>query len=696
MKTESLTRRACSALGRILPIPVGRMIFRAAFTLLFIAPLSHLSAQQNCGSVTDPVTGCNVLYCDGNDCDDLVPADGVFTCNSCMPCGVESPPSDKYACARVELDLTGTTEYMNDPSLSGCSLPVTTQENGNFDFYLVDGSIDCGNPDFSIGDGGFLPLTVLSGGMAELIICKSGNAGRRDMNIMLTCCEPSAECNLSALDLEGCSIPAPFTDFNDVFTNVEACGGTLTMDYMDNGDLVICGDGDGADFTRTYTLYREGVPFATCDQAITVEDNNGPVVNCMDFEDTFFDCPVGIGPNTPNGMWFEISPFGTIDVAAGGVYVTTIDVSNCVTDDCSSLGEIEYTLEDSYQEDFVPGCSITIVNELRLRDECGNLSDNLITVRITIENNSTTPPTISCPADADLSCGADTSPDATGTATGSDDCGDVTITFNDEFTPDNCNQTGTGTGTGIITRTWTATNGCGITNTCEQTITISDQTPPTIVCPADATVECGMPTSPDATGMATGSDNCGGVNITFSDSFDPACGNTGNITRTWTATDECGLTSSCTQIITVVDTTPPTIVCPPDVTVECGMSTSPDATGMATGSDICGGVTTTFNDSFAPACGNTGTITRTWTATDECGLTSSCDQIITIVDTTPPTIVCPPDATVECGMSTSPDATGVATGSDICGGVTITFSDSFDPACGNTGTITRTWTATDD
>ena len=170
MKTESLTRRACSALGRILPIPVGRMIFRAAFTLLFIAPLSHLSAQQNCGSVTDPVTGCNVLYCDGNDCDDLVPADGVFTCNSCMPCGVESPPSDKYACARVELDLTGTTEYMNDPSLSGCSLPVTTQENGNFDFYLVDGSIDCGNPDFSIGDGGFLPLTVLSGGMAELII----------------------------------------------------------------------------------------------------------------------------------------------------------------------------------------------------------------------------------------------------------------------------------------------------------------------------------------------------------------------------------------------------------------------------------------------------------------------------------------------------------------------------------------------
>ena len=311
-----------------------------------------------------------------------------------------------------------------------------------------------------------------------------------------------------------------------------------------------------------------------------------------------------------------------------------------------------------------------------------------VTCDQTITIDDTTPPSITCPADATVECGMSTAPAATGTATGNDACGGVTITFSDTSVP-GCGNTET------ITRTWTATDDCGNPNTCTQIITVLDTRPPSITCPADATVECGMSTAPAATGMATGSDGCGTVAITFSDSFTPACGNTGTITRTWTATDQCGNPSTCVQIITVVDTTPPSITCPADATVECGMSTAPAATGMATGSDGCGTVAITFSDSFAPACGNTGTITRTWTATDQCGNPSTCVQIITVVDTTPPSIICPADATVECGMSTAPAATGMATGSDICGTVTITFSDSFAPACGNTGVITRTWTATD-
>jgi len=306
---------------------------------------------------------------------------------------------------------------------------------------------------------------------------------------------------------------------------------------------------------------------------------------------------------------------------------------------------------------------------------------------VTVVDN--TPPTITCPADVVVECGEDTEPASTGTATGSDNCGTVLISSSNSFAAA-CGNTG------VITRTWTLTDASNNPSSCDQIITIVDTTPPAISCPADVTVECGDSTAPSATGMATGTDGCGSVNISSTDSSVAGCGNTEVITRTWTATDDCGNPTTCVQIITVVDTTPPTISCPADVTVECGDSTAPSATGMATGTDGCGSVNISSTDSSVAGCGNTEVITRTWTATDDCGNPTSCTQIITVVDTTPPTITCPPDVVLECGMSTDVAATGSATGSDVCGGVAISSSDTSVPGCGNTETITRVWTATDE
>ena len=75
---------------------------------------------------------------------------------------------------------------------------------------------------------------------------------------------------------------------------------------------------------------------------------------------------------------------------------------------------------------------------------------------------------------------------------------------------------------------------------------------------------------------------------------------------------------------------------------------------------------------------------------------TSADQIVTVVDTTAPSITAPADVTIECTSDESSAGNGVATGSDTCGTVTITESDAVVDECGNTKTITRTWTATDD
>ena len=62
------------------------------------------------------------------------------------------------------------------------------------------------------------------------------------------------------------------------------------------------------------------------------------------------------------------------------------------------------------------------------------------------------------------------------------------------------------------------------------------------------------------------------------------------------------------------------------------------------------------------------TITRTWTASDNCGNASSQTQTITVQDTTAPVITyCPASATVECELGSDYTAlAGVATAVDNC------------------------------
>ncbi len=134
-----------------------------------------------------------------------------------------------------------------------------------------------------------------------------------------------------------------------------------------------------------------------------------------------------------------------------------------------------------------------------------------------------------------------------------------------------------------------------------------------------------------------------------------------------TVTDEAGCSNTCETTVTIDDMTPPDIICPDDITIECDESSDPVNTGESTATDVCDpNPIINFSDVVTHGdCSNEETITRTWTATDNCGNSSSCNQTIDVLDTTKPEIECNIPAT---GTITPPDVpiSFTATATDNC------------------------------
>jgi hypothetical protein len=304
-------------------------------------------------------------------------------------------------------------------------------------------------------------------------------------------------------------------------------------------------------------------------------------------------------------------------------------------------------------------------------------------------------PTIQCPANTSVPFGSSTDPAVTGAVTASDNCTptpQINISFTDQTTGTGCAQ--------VITRTWTATDLAGNQSTCKQLITFQDEEPPVITCPQNTSVPFGSSTDPAVTGTATASDNCTPtpqINITFTDQA-TGTGCAQVITRTWTATDLAGNQSTCTQLITYQDDEPPVIECPADMEVDCSEYKDTAVTGVALAEDNCtADVALSFVNYPAEYSGCSMAITRTWTATDQAGNTSSCEQSLMVTDGTDPIITfCPPAITVECGDQENLDITGRPEVEDACNDLgEPSFADETVHFDGCTGMIIRTFTIGD-
>ena len=438
----------------------------------------------------------------------------------------------------------------------------------------------------------------------------------------------------------------------------DTCGNALAIHFVDTVTAGACPQ--SRTIARVWTATDACGNSASCTQALTVVDSEAPAISCP--ADLLLACDAGT------------------NTAATGLATAT--------DNCDNAPAIRFA--DTIILGNCPQ-SRTIARVWTATDACGNSAS--CTQTLTVVDSQA--PAISCPADLLLACDAGTNTAATGLATATDNCDDApAIRFNDTVTAGACPQSRT------IARVWTATDACGNSASCTQTLTVVDSQAPAISCPADLLLACDAGTNTAATGLATATDTCDNAPaIRFNDTVTAgACPQSRTIARVWTATDACGNSASCTQTLTVVDSQAPAINCPADLLLACDASTNTAATGLATATDTCDNAPAIrFADTIIlGACPQSRTIARVWTATDACGNSISCTQTITTVDNLAPSFDAPPDVTVNFGDPTDPAATGTASNHvDACDLAGHDFVDMYTPFGSQAGLITRSWRAWD-
>lgn len=243
----------------------------------------------------------------------------------------------------------------------------------------------------------------------------------------------------------------------------------------------------------------------------------------------------------------------------------------------------------------------------------------------------------------------------------------------------------------------------GLCNECMVEVTVQDQTPPAILCPADVVLDCDeYPPSIAVTGTPTATDNCIIDSLYFRDDENLNVCNIGSITRTWYARDKQGLIDSCQQLIVIGDPAPATYSFPPDLAVQCLDDIDPSNTGMPMVNDNCANF---------PGIGNQDTLItvfpncryllrRGWIIFDECNDTIvRHTQVINVEDTAAPVFneaANSFDQTFAClGDVVFPPA---PTATDNCNDevmINLVSTDTFPGTCPDNYTIQLSYIASD-
>jgi len=371
--------------------------------------------------------------------------------------------------------------------------------------------------------------------------------------------------------------------------------GVTATDNCDPNPVVNCTPASGSHFALGTThvsctaMDANGNTSTACNFDVTVSDTTAPVLTCTNITR---ECTGGGGANvsfTPTVVEAcDPSPTNTCTPPSGSLFAIGTTPVHCTsTDITGNSGSCNFTV--TVRDTTVPAFTCP-TNQLV---ECTGGPGTVVTYITPSAVDTCDPsPTVSC------------SP-----ASGS------------SFAP------------GTNTVTCIAYDVSLNTNRCTFQIVVRDTTAPSITCVLGKIVEC---TGAWTFDPPTASDICGTATVTIVSTVTNRtghCGNTYDATRTWRATDGAGNTNQCSQTVTVVDTTPPTITCSPNLTNNCTSVNGAVVTFTVTATDACG-------PNPVPVCtppsGSTfalGTTPVNCTATDACNNQSSpCSFTVTVKD----------------------------------------------------------------
>lgn len=258
--------------------------------------------------------------------------------------------------------------------------------------------------------------------------------------------------------------------------------------------------------------------------------------------------------------------------------------------------------------------------------------------------------------------------------------------------------------------TFFASDECGNASSITRRFQIIDTQPPVITnLEPNITVYCPnpLPTVP----AATITDNCDlSTTISFTRFYkDSICDGSYTVLTTWQATDDCGNSTTVTQNIFVQDTTRPVFtLVPPGRIIRCDTFVLPPVPLQGiniNANDLCSPVvsittnTISFQNPNPALCGHYSyDISRIFTATDECGNTSTATQLITVIDNQPPVPGGVLDTNALCSAMI-PFPAPLPFAVDPCSGPTaapdFVNTDTIPGACAGEYTLRLNWIASD-
>jgi hypothetical protein len=383
----------------------------------------------------------------------------------------------------------------------------------------------------------------------------------------------------------------------------------------------------GHNFVQTVTLTANdgNGNTASCTFTVTLKDVTPPSITCP------ANTTVAADANCA-GVVGSHAPAAVSDNCTANPTITQSPASNTVLSGHNDVETITLTADD------------------------GNGNTASCTFTVTLKD--VTPPSITCPANMTVAADANCSGivGAHAAVSVSDNCA-----ANPTVTQSPAPSTVLNGHNDVETVTLTADDGNGNTASCTFTVTLKDITPPSITCPSNLTVAADANCSGvvGSRSPVSVSDNCNpNPTVTQSPAANtPLNGHNDVETVTLTADDGNGNTASCSFTVTLKDVTPPTIVCPANMTVAADANCAGVVGSHApvSVSDNCN-PNPTVTQSPAPSTvlsGHNDVETVTLTADDGNGNTASCTFTVTLKDVTPPSITCPANMTVAADANCS-------------------------------------------